>query len=64
MVLASDYYDEKGGGKKTGLDKKPLAMRNARISSLFGYRRHPIYKTGLKLEHRGKLSFIGGGNIA
>lgn len=39
------YYDEKGGGKKTGLDKKPLAMRNARISSLFGYRRHPIYKT-------------------
>lgn len=40
-----DYYDEKGGAKKTGLDKKPLAMRNARISSLFGYRRHPIYKT-------------------
>lgn len=39
------YYDEKGGGKKTGLDKKPMAMRNARISSLFGYRRHPIYKT-------------------
>ena len=39
------YYDEKGGAKKTGLDKKPLAMRNARISSLFGYRRHPIYKT-------------------
>lgn len=42
---ATDYYDEKGGAKKTGLDKKPLAMRNARISSLFGYRRHPIYKT-------------------
>ncbi len=40
-----DYYDEKGGAKKTGLDKKPLAMRNARISSMFGYRRHPIYKT-------------------
>lgn len=39
------YYDEKGGAKKTGLDKKPLAMRNARISSLFGYRRHPVYKT-------------------
>jgi len=39
------YYDEKGGAKKTGLDKKPLAKRNARISSLFGYRRHPIYKT-------------------
>ena len=42
---AADYYDEKGGAKKSGLDKKPLAMRNARISSLFGYRRHPIYKT-------------------
>ncbi len=40
-----DYYDEKGGAKKTGLDRKPLAMRNARISSLYGYRRHPIYKT-------------------
>lgn len=40
-----EYYDEKGGAKKTGLDIKPLAMRNARISSLFGYRRHPIYKT-------------------
>lgn len=39
------YYDDKGQTKKTGLDIKPLAMRNARISSLFGYRRHPIYKT-------------------
>lgn len=40
-----NYYDEKGQSKKSGLDIKPLAMRNARISSLFGYRRHPIYKT-------------------
>ncbi|MBR1825231.1 MAG: M23 family metallopeptidase [Alphaproteobacteria bacterium] len=40
-----NYYNEKGETKKTGLDIKPLAMRNARISSLFGYRRHPIYKT-------------------
>lgn len=39
------YYNEKGETKKTGLDIKPLAMRGARISSLFGYRRHPIYKT-------------------
>ena len=40
-----NFYDERGQSKKTGLDVKPLAMRNARISSLFGYRRHPIYKT-------------------
>ena len=39
------FYNEKGETKKTGLDKKPLAARNARISSLFGYRRHPILKT-------------------
>ncbi len=38
------FYDEKGQTKKTGLDKKPLAARNARISSLYGYRRHPILK--------------------
>lgn len=40
-----DYYDEAGKAKKSGLDRKPLGMRNARISSLYGYRRHPIYKT-------------------
>ena len=39
------FYDAKGQAKKTGLDKKPLAARNARVSSLFGYRRHPILKT-------------------
>ena len=41
----NEFYNEKGETKKTGLDIKPLAMRNARISSLYGYRRHPIYKT-------------------
>lgn len=40
-----NFYDDRGQAKKTGLDIKPLAMRNARISSLFGFRRHPIYKT-------------------
>lgn len=39
------YYNDRGETKKTGLDKKPLAARNARISSLYGYRRHPILKT-------------------
>ena len=41
----NNYYNEKGETKKTGLDIKPLSMRGARISSLFGYRRHPIHKT-------------------
>ena len=40
-----EFYDEKGQARKTGLDIKPMAMRNARISSLIGYRTHPIYKT-------------------
>ena len=41
----NEFYSDRGETKKTGLDKKPLAARNARISSLFGYRRHPILKT-------------------
>ncbi|MBO6289868.1 MAG: peptidoglycan DD-metalloendopeptidase family protein [Alphaproteobacteria bacterium] len=41
----NQFFDDKGQTKKTGLDKKPLSARNARISSLFGYRRHPILKT-------------------
>ncbi|MBE6453073.1 MAG: M23 family peptidase [Alphaproteobacteria bacterium] len=39
-----DYYTEKGTALKKTLDKKPLAMRNARISSPFGKRYHPILK--------------------
>lgn len=40
-----DYYNEKGiaSSKKT-LHRKPLAFQNARISSPFGKRRHPIFK--------------------
>ncbi len=40
-----EFYTEKGEAKKTGLDIKPMQFRNARISSLYGYRMHPIYKT-------------------
>ena len=40
-----EFYTEKGEAKKTGLDVKPMQFRNARISSLYGYRMHPIYKT-------------------
>ena len=39
-----DYYDEKGLAMKKTLHRKPMAYQNARISSPFGKRRHPIYK--------------------
>lgn len=39
-----DYYTEKGMALKKTLDKMPLAMRNARISSPFGKRYHPILR--------------------
>ncbi|MFV0626996.1 MAG: peptidoglycan DD-metalloendopeptidase family protein [Alphaproteobacteria bacterium] len=39
-----DYYNEKGVALKRTLHRKPLAFQNARISSPFGRRRHPIYK--------------------
>lgn len=39
-----DYYNEKGLAMKRTLHRKPLAFQNARISSPFGRRRHPIYK--------------------
>lgn len=38
-----DYYDEKGFAMKKTLDRKPLAFRQARVTSPFGRRRHPIY---------------------
>jgi len=40
-----DYYDENGASIRKSLDKKPLAKRNARISSPYGWRRHPIFGT-------------------
>ena len=39
-----DYYTAKGQAMKKTLDRKPLAARNARISSPFGKRYHPILK--------------------
>lgn len=39
-----DYYTEKGRALKKTLDKKPLAFKQARISSPFGKRYHPILK--------------------
>lgn len=40
----SDYYTEKGQAMKKTLHKKPLSFQNARISSPFGKRKHPIKK--------------------
>ncbi len=39
-----DYYDEKGMVLKRTLDRKPMEFRSARVSSRFGWRRHPILK--------------------
>lgn len=39
-----DYYNEKGQAMKKFLHRKPMAYQQARISSPFGKRRHPIYK--------------------
>ncbi len=39
-----DYYTSNGQALKRTLDRKPLAFRNARISSPFGRRLHPILK--------------------
>ena len=41
---AVDYYTEKGMALKKTLDKKPMTFKNARISSPFGKRYHPILK--------------------
>ena len=39
-----DYYDENGLALKRVLVRKPLEFSSARISSRFGWRRHPILK--------------------
>ncbi len=40
----ADYYDKKGFAMKKTLSRKPMSFQNARISSPFGRRFHPIYK--------------------
>jgi len=39
-----DYYDANGLAMKKTLSRKPMSYQNARISSPFGKRRHPIYR--------------------
>ncbi len=39
-----DYYNEKGYAMKKTLDRKPMSFKQARISSPFGRRFHPILK--------------------
>ena len=40
----TDYYNEKGLVLKRSLDRKPMEFRSARISSRYGWRKHPILK--------------------
>ena len=40
----ADYYNEKGYAMKKTLDRKPMSFKQARISSPFGRRYHPILK--------------------
>lgn len=64
-----DYFNEKGMAMKKTLHKKPLAFQNARISSPFGKRRHPIFKD-LRIHWgvdyaapRGTAIFAGGDGV-
>lgn len=64
-----DYYNEKGLPMKKTLHKKPLAFQNARISSPFGKRYHPIlkkYKIHWGVDYaapRGTAIFAGGDGV-
>lgn len=64
-----DYYTEKGYAMKKTLHRKPMSFQNARISSPFGKRRHPIYKD-LRIHWgvdyaapRGTLVYAGGDGV-
>lgn len=65
----ADYYTEKGYAMKKTLHKKPLSFQNARISSPFGKRYHPIlkhYKIHWGVDYaapKGTKVFAGGDGI-
>ncbi len=65
----ADYYTEKGYAMKKTLHRKPLAFQNARISSPFGKRYHPIlkhYKIHWGVDYaapKGTKIFAGGDGV-
>lgn len=64
-----DYYTEKGRALKKTLDRKPMSFKNARISSPFGKRYHPIlkkYKIHWGTDYaapKGSLVYAGGDGV-
>ena len=64
-----DYYNEKGLAMKRTLHRKPLAFQNARISSPFGKRIHPILKRAIihwgvdYAAPRGTAVYAGGDGV-
>lgn len=64
-----DYYTEKGLALKKTLDRKPMAFKNARISSPFGRRYHPIlrkHKIHWGVDYaapRGSAIYAGGDGV-
>lgn len=64
-----DYYEANGRALKKTLDRKPMSFKNARISSPFGKRYHPIlkkYKIHWGVDYaapKGTLIYAGGDGI-
>ena len=65
----AEYYDAKGRALKKTLDRKPMSFKNARISSPFGKRFHPIlkkYKIHWGVDYaapKGTLIYAGGDGV-
>ena len=66
---SAEYYDAKGRALKKTLDRKPMSFKNARISSPFGKRYHPIlkkYKIHWGVDYaapKGTLIYAGGDGV-